>query len=260
MLTNAIKILSLVMLSSNSFASYLDQKNNIERPDLVEKTVQIFRDNLAPHCSGTLISADGLILTAAHCLMRSAANEFNIRIPSQAFMKAKLIKTYLPRTWDEVRKSLQICMSTNGSLSEEEYKIAYQNCIPSIGDDMAILQVTSDPGPFKFASTCENDPNIGDEVFSINYPDGILNQSVGTRIAGDGFEVMGGSGITVTAFIEGGSSGGSLFDKNGQVCGITNSQKDNEQNIPIAGVASSIPNIKKKYGLKCINKIECFQN
>jgi S1-C subfamily serine protease len=247
------------MLSSNCYASYLEQKNNVERPDLVEKTVQIFKENFGPHCSGTMISEDGLILTAAHCLMRSAANEFNIRIPSHAIMKAKVIKTYLPRSWDEIRKSLQLCMSKNGSLSEEEYDLAYQSCIPTIGDDLAILQVISEPGSFKFATICEKDPNIGDEVFSINYPDGILNQSVGTRIEGDGLEVLGGFGITVTAFIDGGSSGGSLFDKNGQVCGITNSQKDNEQNIATAGVASSIPHIKQKYGLKCFNKIECFQ-
>lgn len=120
-------------------------------------------------------------------------------------------------------------ISTNQDISYEVSKIL---CY-SKEQDIAILQLAKDTGLQPLTLGDSSIIKKGETVVAIGSPLGIKNTvSTGVlsgRLMADGMDVL-----QFTAPISSGSSGGALFDNNGNVIGITFASYDNGQNLNLA--------------------------
>ena len=120
-------------------------------------------------------------------------------------------------------------ISTNQDISYEVSKIL---CY-SKKQDIAILQLSKDTGLQPLILGDSSIIKKGETVVAIGSPLGIKNTvSTGVlsgRLMEDGMDVL-----QFTAPISSGSSGGALFDNNGNVIGITFASYDNGQNLNLA--------------------------
>lgn len=230
----------LILIMSNlAFAQRLPSdfsaaRNNADVPHLVTKIGKLHvtvGNYKAFKCSGTFISESGIFVSGAHCLWNNEDDaRYFVRDHTNETYELELLERFLPDL-EELQTRVGDCVNAGNPPDE---------CMEGIGQDIAIFKVSGDYSGFDYAALCSHRPEVGDTVFSVNFPAARLNQSEGIVVEGEGSEVLGGSGITVTAFIDGGSSGGALFNEHDELCGITNSQKDNSEGEPIFGVATDI--------------------
>jgi S1-C subfamily serine protease len=167
--------------------------NNVSRPDLVQKIVRLTIETSGgtSRCSGTMVSPDGLVLTATHCV-------------------------------DDVRGAIKVYPGSGGG----PYRARLLERWPYETIDAAFLQLENVDRKFTYATLADHLPESGDEIYSINYPFGELNQSKGTVTAVERHSSTK-NWLVTTAFVGPGSSGGTLFDSKGRQIGLSNSQDDN---------------------------------
>jgi len=135
--------------------------------------------------------------------------------------------------------SASAVVRTIGSQSQHKVKetVSYSEAM-----DIAILRVDTERAPLPTKSI--QDQQIGDKVIAIGNPKGLEGSVSEGIISGlrpvDDFKVY-----QITAPISPGSSGGPLFDQNGNVIGITTASITDGQNLNFAIPVALVDRLKK---------------
>ncbi len=100
--------------------------------------------------------------------------------------------------------------------------------------DLAILKCDTDIGiaPLNLANS--DNAKQGDKVFAVGYPLGLSNTMSDGIISSRYVEANNIDVIQITAAISHGSSGGAVFNKHGNVIGVTSAYIDGGQNLNLA--------------------------
>jgi V8-like Glu-specific endopeptidase len=151
--------------------------------------------------TGFFITSSGVLVTNLHVI--KGADDIVAHLPSGAFYKLKGV-----RAFDE-----------KGDIAVLQFDARETPTIRGFGDSDLV--------------------NVGDEVYALGTPNGLeATYSAGT-ISNPSREFNGQKFIQFSAAISPGSSGGGLFDRDGEVIGIT-AASDNIRTGPQAGLAQNL--------------------
>jgi len=199
----------------SSILSLISTKPSLSKKDIIKNQVSVvlivcynrYNREIGTG-SGFIVSNDGKVITNYHVIQRAVSAE---------------VITY----------------------DEKSYKVS-KVLDYDIDGDIALLQVenlnTIPPVILGDSDKVE----IGDEVLAIGSPYGLQNTIsdgiVSGRRKGDGYDL-----IQTTAALSPGSSGGALFNMNGEVIGITSSKIANGENLNFAIPINNIKPMLSKY-------------
>jgi S1-C subfamily serine protease len=189
----------------------------------LNRTVQQTNFVVNDGCSGTLVDLEQrLILTAKHC------------VTGQITTSAKEVLT----DGQEIGQPKRVVKFTEGRVSQNVYDrglinstTTYRTKLKAVSpdQDLALLQIVPSI-PSKMAATVAcTEPELGDPVYVVGNPMGILVNSVVAGIVSSVQRTYGGLGLNenpdkmllqVSGGIVGGNSGGAVYSSDGQLIGV----------------------------------------
>jgi S1-C subfamily serine protease len=188
---------------------------------LSENSTEITPNEITASASGFLITTDGYIATNAHVIANA--------------------------------KKIEVCFSTN----EKSTTYSAVVSLKDIANDIAIIKI-EDKNFQRFGSIpyiISEKPEVGEEVFTIGYP---MNSVMGNNYKVTNGIISSLSGMSddirymqISVPLQPGNSGGPLFNKNGNIMGITSAKLNGK------AIGTSIENVS--YAIKATYLINMYK-
>lgn len=233
---------ALVLLSAPAFA--WDQKAMNEQ---VDKTNLLLNDN----CSATIIDKDrGYILTAYHCIEAQYKIIEREKFGEDGKVTTEKVRVAVPGT---------VSMLTFKDHDETQRSVYRFKIVASDREsDLALLQTKAKMAGAGEAKIACAAPKRGDKVFAVGNPYAVMYANVSDGIVSStdrtyklyGIDDQGDHNVTQhTASIWGGSSGGALYNDNGELIGV------NVRGRETLALAVSLEDIKELISKEGLNSM-----
>ena len=210
-----VAVAVLYIVSTAAHAEWDNAAMNVQ----IDQTNFLVNDN----CSATLIDKDkGLLLTASHCVEGQYTTVEREKIDDKGRVTTEKVRVATPGTVSQ----LFFKGTAETSRSVYMFKIVKSGSAEN-GVDLAVIQILAKlPNTAEAKLSCV-EPDRGSEVYAVGNPRAVLYASVSKGIVSSinrnyrmlGLEHDDGL-IQTTAAIGGGSSGGALYNENGQIIGV----------------------------------------
>ena len=216
----------------------------------IDQTNFLVNDN----CSATLIDAQqGYLLTANHCIKDQFVVIEREKIDDDGVVKKEKVRIAKPGTVS------QLYFKATDEVQRNSY--VFKIKLNDANLDLALIQVQTKLTNADSAPVSCDDPVRGETSYAVGNPFGVLYATVTKGIIASirrnyrmiGVDTQGENGLVQsTAPIEGGNSGGGLFNGNGEIIGVNVRGSAVNETVALAVPLSDIKKFLTREGLNSL--------